>query len=325
VANAAWSVGCHVLDLVAFLWALSGMYKIIGADQKEYGPVTAEQLRQWTVDGRANAQTLVQPEGSTDWQPLSAFPELNPAAAPLGAATEGYQEPFNPDAIADRDYQLDIGSCLSRGWALVKSNLGLMVGATVLVMLISNGCSLIPILGMVLGLVINGPLYGGLYWLVLRLIRGEEASIGDAFAGFSRAFGQLVLVVIVTGLLTLLSAILLIAAVALGATHLVPLAVAIVLGIIGILPPIYLSICWAFTMPLVVDKQIDFWSAMQLSRQQVSRHWWAVFGLMLVGGLLAVLGLIACLVGILVTLPIFLGAIMYAYEDIFGGPYQTAA
>lgn len=306
------------------------MYKIIGADQKEYGPVTAEQLRQWAVDGRANAQTLVQPEGSTDWQPLSAFPELNPATAPLEVATAGYQEPFDPEAIADRDYQLDIGSCVARGWDLVKSNLGLLVGSTFLVMLISNGCGIIsgiiPILGpLLVGMVLNGPLYGGLYWLVLRLIRDEEASVGDAFAGFSRAFGQLVLVAIVTSLLAGLSAILLIAAVLLGANQTVPLAVAIVLGIIGILPPVYLSVCWIFALPLVVDKQTDFWSAMQLSRKQVSRHWWVVFGLMLVGGLLAMLGVLACLVGILVTFPIFLGAIMYAYEDIFGGPHQTAA
>ncbi len=38
------------------------MYKIIGADGKEYGPVTSEQVRQWITEGRANAQTKVQPE-----------------------------------------------------------------------------------------------------------------------------------------------------------------------------------------------------------------------------------------------------------------------
>ena len=33
------------------------MYKIIGIDGREYGPVSAGQLRQWIVEGRANAQT----------------------------------------------------------------------------------------------------------------------------------------------------------------------------------------------------------------------------------------------------------------------------
>jgi len=52
------------------------MYKILGGDQKEYGRVTAEQLREWIVQRRANAQTLVRAEGAADWQPLSAFPEF---------------------------------------------------------------------------------------------------------------------------------------------------------------------------------------------------------------------------------------------------------
>jgi hypothetical protein len=60
------------------------MYKIIGADGKEYGPITAEQLRQWIAEGRANAQTRVLLEGTTEWKPLSAFPEfmLPPPGAP---------------------------------------------------------------------------------------------------------------------------------------------------------------------------------------------------------------------------------------------------
>ena len=53
------------------------MYRIIGADQKEYGPISAEQLRQWVTEGRVNAQTLVMAEGSTDWKPLQTLPEFS--------------------------------------------------------------------------------------------------------------------------------------------------------------------------------------------------------------------------------------------------------
>ncbi|MBE0539866.1 MAG: DUF4339 domain-containing protein [Verrucomicrobia bacterium] len=67
-------------------------YKIIGADGKEYGPIAAEQLKQWFTEGRVNAQTQVLAEGSTDWKPLGEFPELAatvtaiPTAAPTYAA-----------------------------------------------------------------------------------------------------------------------------------------------------------------------------------------------------------------------------------------------
>lgn len=52
------------------------MYKIIGADGKEYGPVTAELLRDWIQQGRVSLQTQARLEGSTDWKPLSGFPEF---------------------------------------------------------------------------------------------------------------------------------------------------------------------------------------------------------------------------------------------------------
>jgi len=54
------------------------MYKIIGADGKEYGPITVEQVRQWVAEGRANANTQARLEGATGWQPLSAFSEFAP-------------------------------------------------------------------------------------------------------------------------------------------------------------------------------------------------------------------------------------------------------
>lgn len=52
------------------------MYKILGGDQKEYGPVTEAQVREWIAQRRANAQTMVQDESSSEWRPLSSFPEF---------------------------------------------------------------------------------------------------------------------------------------------------------------------------------------------------------------------------------------------------------
>ena len=52
------------------------MYKIIGADGQQYGPVTADQIRRWLAENRVRAETLVQAEGSSEWKPLSSFPEF---------------------------------------------------------------------------------------------------------------------------------------------------------------------------------------------------------------------------------------------------------
>src|SRR5687768_6157033 len=71
------------------------MYKIVGGDQREYGPVTSDQIREWISTGRANAQSLASFEGSP-WKPLSSFPEFadalrtaTPPALPPGTAPQG--------------------------------------------------------------------------------------------------------------------------------------------------------------------------------------------------------------------------------------------
>jgi hypothetical protein len=80
------------------------MYKIIGADQKEYGPVDAEQLRLWINEGRVNAQTKVAANGTSDWKALGEFPEfadvsksktqppLAPGSAQPGTGSSGTRE-----------------------------------------------------------------------------------------------------------------------------------------------------------------------------------------------------------------------------------------
>jgi len=69
------------------------MYKIIGADGKEYGPVSVDQLREWMRQGRVGLQTQVRPEAGGDWRSLSACSELNPSTA---------LPPLPPPTINDR-------------------------------------------------------------------------------------------------------------------------------------------------------------------------------------------------------------------------------
>jgi prepilin-type processing-associated H-X9-DG protein len=61
------------------------MYKIIGGDGKEYGPVSAAEIRAWLAQGRLNAQSRVKPEGAVDWLPLSELPEFKDLLAPASA------------------------------------------------------------------------------------------------------------------------------------------------------------------------------------------------------------------------------------------------
>ena len=57
------------------------MYQIIGSDGRTCGPVTAEQLREWIAEGRADAQTQVWTEGASQWRPLAEYAEFAPLLA----------------------------------------------------------------------------------------------------------------------------------------------------------------------------------------------------------------------------------------------------
>jgi hypothetical protein len=104
------------------------MFKIIGADQKEYGPVSADELRQWIAEGRANGQTLVQVEGGA-WQPLSAIPGFAPqlpqAPAPLAASTP---PPFTAGADASSARQQVSGPAIGLMVTGVLGGLGSLLG-----------------------------------------------------------------------------------------------------------------------------------------------------------------------------------------------------
>ncbi len=74
------------------------MYTIMGADGREYGPVTADQVRQWIVEGRANAQTKVRAEGSADWKLLNEFPEFAQATVQPAAGSAPAPFPVAPSS-----------------------------------------------------------------------------------------------------------------------------------------------------------------------------------------------------------------------------------
>lgn len=69
-----------------------GNYYMIGGDGKEYGPVTATQLRQWLAEGRANGQTQIRPAAGGAYTDLGSVSELNsasPAVAPASPLPAG--------------------------------------------------------------------------------------------------------------------------------------------------------------------------------------------------------------------------------------------
>jgi len=323
------------------------MFTIIGADQKEYGPSSAEEIRDWIRQGRADGRTLARMDDG-EWKTLAEFPEFSGFTAASGAPPRLPGAPVPPASaigpqafVLGADPDFDIGKCLGQGWSLMTGNLGLLAGGCMLIWLLDLVAQYIPFVEVFVG----GVLYGGLYLLFLKCIRRDPANVGDALGGFGERFVQLLLAGLLTGILTFLA------------------------YFLCVLPSLYFKIAWSFALVLVIDKRLEFWTAMELSRKMVTRVWFKVFVLTLIAfapyiliqafvylkiwflmytqmnalmtngapdfsRLLNILKEIAAKmqflqvfaqVILLVNLPFATGALMYAYEALFGPRPAPAA
>lgn len=337
-------------------------YTIIGGDGKEYGPVSENDIRLWLSEGRLAAKSLAKGQGDAEFRPLEKFPEfalmftdgglhmvgtpppIEPTQ-PARDATAPSPAPANPSAVPD-DYDLDIGGCLTRGFDLLKENMAPAVLGTLVYFAIQFGVGLfsgIPLIGIVFSIanfVCAGPLLAGLFYLFIKLNRGEAASVADVFAGFQRNFVHLFLArlvqVVAVGLcflplmflfgMKLWSAWKQLQQVhpgsppdpqlmqALGASVLTALPV----GLVCAIPAIFLSVCFIFSLQLIIDRQVDFIEGLKLSSRMVLKHWFLVFGLVALTGILNIVGMMLCCIPVLFTMPVGFGALACAYETIFG-------
>jgi hypothetical protein len=266
------------------------MYTIIGGDGREYGPVTADQVRSWIAGGRANLQTKIKVEGSAEWKSVADFPEITgagTAAAPADTAAAALAQ--LPAVAGD----LDVLSCYERSWNLLKANFWPLVGVSLVIGILSMALGYSVFIGIFYVQALLGALIaGGLQYYILRRVRGEPATFGDAFAGFTKAFVALLVAGILIDLFVTVGMICL------------------------ILPGVYLLVAYSFTNLLAIDKGLGFWEAMEVSRRAITRRWWSVLGLLLLGIPIMLLGFIAFGVGIFIALPLVVGALVYAYEDL---------
>ena len=241
------------------------------------------------------------------------------------------------EQLLEREYRIEIGDCLGRAWKVFTTSPGLFLGVSVLVGLIYFGGMLVltvlgfvlPIINQILGMMFTGPVIGGYLWFLLRLVRGEEATLSDAFVGFSQRFLQLMLSSLIQGLfgmLCLLPLILVFASAGIlaairggGPPRFTPeLIIAMIgVGLLCLAGTAYLGTVWTHSLLLVADKGYNFWSAMRLSWRLVHKRWWMTFLFLVVASIILSLGFFAFCVGLIVSIPVYFLMRVCFYDDNF--------
>lgn len=116
------------------------MFTIIGGDGREYGPVTADQVRAWIAAGRANLDTKAKAAGTDEWRRLGDFAEFTPGERlppEIGAATPDMAVPVAAP-LAERSTRLAANFIDNVIAAVACIPGGMLVGAAALQALLSG-------------------------------------------------------------------------------------------------------------------------------------------------------------------------------------------
>lgn len=85
-----------------------------------------------------------------------------------------------------------------------------------------------------------------------------------------------------------------------------------------IIPGIYLSIAYIFAMPLIADKGLSPWEALETSRKAVTKKWFSFFGMMLIIMIVNIIAMIPLGLGLIWTVPWTVNTMGVAYRNTFG-------
>ena len=90
-----------------------------------------------------------------------------------------------------------------------------------------------------------------------------------------------------------------------------------------VLPGIYLAVSYQLALPLVADKQLGPWEALEASRKAVTHRWFTFFVLWLIGVAAMLLSMVLLGIPLIWVLPVFIIAIGIVYRNIFGGEEES--
>jgi hypothetical protein len=201
-----------------------------------------------------------------------------PMSPPPMSPPPPYQQFQQPGYIKARPM-----AWVGMGWRLVMADVGTYVMLTIVMMVLSAAA---------MG-ILQGALLVGMHIYTMKRMTGRRAEFGDIFKGFNFFVAALVASIVI-GVFTCLG------------------------SLACIIPGLVIGAMYTFTYLFIMDKKLDFWPAMQASHNVVRNDYFGFVMFLLLMALVNLLGVICCIVGVLVTIPVTLAAVTAAYQELVG-------
>ena len=163
-----------------------------------------------------------------------------------------------------------------------------------------DSASIIGSLMQFIAIAVTMPMMVGITIMGIRHSQGKSVSAGSIFNYFHRAPAAILWYFLMT-LMIMIGYLLL------------------------ILPGIYLSFAYMFSLPLMVEKNLGVWAALEVSRKAVTRIWFRATGFLLLIMLLITLGMIPLGIPLIWIVPWVTLAYAMLYFKLFGAEAQTLA
>lgn len=158
--------------------------------------------------------------------------------------------------------------------------------------------SIIAWLVQVIAIAVTMPMMVGITIMGIRHQQGKPVSAGSIFNYFHRAPGAILWYFLMT-LMLMLGYLLL------------------------ILPGIYLSFAYMFSLTLMIEKDMGAWQALEVSRKAVSRIWFRATGFLLLIMLLLFVGMLPLTIPLIWIVPWITLAYAILYFKLFGAEPRT--
>ena len=232
--------------------------------------------------------------------------------------------------LLENGYDFKFGTYISESFSILGKYIGGFIGFVLVYIIISFMVNIIPFIGSLVNIVLGPTLIAGAYLVAHKIQKGEQPEFGTFFEGFQR-FGEIAIPSILTFIISMLA--------------LIPfgIAMSMALGLFSggfnlegymtdamlsgnfnfpfwtfllLIPVIYLSVGYIYTILFVLFYNAEPWEAMEASRKVVTKNWFIIFIFGFVVGIIVMLGIIGFGIGIIITMPIAFIAIYVSFADI---------